>query len=118
MSPYKVVRRDAIQYVGRVDDIERPTNIYRVDGADVMVDEGVSHRLDELIGLEQKQASVVRNASGEDGVRDFRNYLAVAGSISKPVHVALLANSETRMVDGVVPIKEDVIPMDAFFDYL
>ena len=114
-SPYKVVRRDAVQYVGMVEDQERPVSIYRVDGTDIMVNAGASAKLDEVIGLERKQAGIVRNASGETGVRDFRNYLAVAGSMMQPVSVALVANPETRMVDEIIPIKQDIIPLNAFF---
>lgn len=115
-SPYKVVRRDAVQYVGMVEDQERPVSIYNVDGKEIMVSAGASAKLDEVIGLERKQAGIVRNASGETGMRDFRNYLAVAGSMTKPVSVALVANPETCMVDEIIPIKQDLIPLDAFFD--
>ena len=78
----------------------------------------VSKRLDEIIGLTPKQAKVVRNASGEIGVRDFRNYLATAGSMMKPVSVALIANPSSRTVSGLVPIKEEPITSDVFFDFL
>lgn len=125
-SPYKVVRRDAVEYVGRLDDgseISAPyegygKNVYRVEGTEVLVNDLVSRQLDEIIGLTPRQAKVVRNASGETGVRDFRNYLATAGSMIKPVSVALIANPSSRTVSGLVPIKEDPITSDAFFDFL
>lgn len=125
-SPYKIVRRDAIEYVGRLDEgseISAPyqgygKNVYRVEGTEVLVNDYVSRHLDNLIGLTPKQAKVVKNASGEGGVRDFRNYLATAGSFSKPVKVALVANPSSRTVSGIIPIKEDVIPSDAFFDFM
>ena len=125
-SPYKVVRRDAVEYVGRLDDgseISAPyegygKNVYRVEGTEVLVNDLVSRQLDEIIGLTPKQAKVVRNASGETGVRDFRNYLATAGSMIKPVSVVLIANPSSRTVSGLVPIKEDPITSDAFFDFL
>ena len=125
-SPYKVVRRDAVEYVGRLDDgseISAPyegygKNVYRVEGTEVLVNDLVSRQLDEIIGLTPKQAKVVRNASGETGVRDFRNYLATAGSMVKPVSVALIANPSSRTVSGLVPIKEDPITSDVFFDFL
>lgn len=125
-NPYKVVRRDAIEYIGRLDDSSNVTapyegygkNVYRVDGTELLVNDLVSKQLDKIIGLTPMQAKVVKNASGEAGVRDFRNYLATAGSMMKPVSVALIANPSSRTVSGLVPISEDPITSDAFFDFL
>lgn len=125
-NPYKVVRRDAIEYIGRLDDGSNVTapyegygkNVYRVDGTELLVNDLVSKQLDKIIGLTPMQAKVVKNASGEAGVRDFRNYLATAGSMMKPVSVALIANPSSRTVSGLVPISEDPITSDAFFDFL
>ena len=124
--PYKVVRRDAVEYVGRLDDgseISAPyegfgKNVYRVEGTEVLVNDLVSKQLDEIIGLSPTQAKVVLNASGETGVRDFRNYLATAGSMMTPVSVALIANPSSRTVSGLVPIRDEPITADAFFDFL
>lgn len=124
--PYKVVRRDAIEYVGRLDDgseISAPyegygKNVYRVEGTELLVNDRVSRQLDEIIGLTPKQEKVVKNASGEVGVRDFRNYLASANSMLSPVSVALIANPNSRTVSGLAPIKEDPITADSFFDFL
>lgn len=118
LKPYKVVRRDAVEYVGTAEGEERPISVYKVDGTELMMNEKVSRKLDHLIGLEPEQEGIVRTASGETGVRDFRNYLAVAGSITKPVSVALVANPETCMIDDIVSIKQDVIPFEAFFDFV
>ena len=110
-NPYKVVRRDAIEYIGRLDDSSNVTapyegygkNVYRVDGTELLVNDLVSKQLDKIIGLTPMQAKVVKNASGEAGVRDFRNYLATAGSMMKPVSVALIANPSSRTVSGWFP---------------
>ena len=124
--PFKVVRRDSVEYVGRLDDgseVSAPyqgfgKNVYRVEGTEVLVNDMVSKQLDQIIGLTPKQAKVVRNASGETGVRDFRNYLATAGSMIKPVSVALIANPSSRTVSGLVPIKDNPITSDSFFDFV
>ena len=125
-APYRIVRRDAVEYVGRLDDGTGVTapyegfgkNVYKVCGTEVLVNDYVSKELDALIGLPPKQQKVVKAASGEVGLRDFRNYLATAASFSKPATVALIANPSSRTVSGIVPIRQDVIPADAFFDFL
>ena len=125
-APYKIVRRDAVEYVGRLDDGTGVTapydgfgkNVYKVEGTEVLVNDYVSKELDELIGLTPRQKRVVKAASGEIGLRDFRNYLATAGSFTKPVSVALIANPESKTVCGIVPIGKEEIPADSFFDFL
>lgn len=125
-SPYRIVRRDAIEYLGRLDDgndITAPyegfgKNVYKVNGIEVLVNDFVSKKLDAMIGLSSRQKKVVKAASGESGLRDFRNYLATATSFTKPVAVALIANPASRTVSGIVPIQQEEIPADAFFDFL
>lgn len=56
-NPYKVVRRDAIEYIGRLDDGSNITapyegygkNVYRVDGTELLVNDLVSKQLDKII---------------------------------------------------------------------
>lgn len=123
-SPFKVVRRDAIEFVGQLEKgTDAPKkdfvkNVYLVEGTEVLVSDLVSKQLDELIGLTPQQANIIKTASGEDGVRDFRNYLATANSMTNPVSVALIANPRTKTVCGMVPIKEEPITSDSFFDFL
>lgn len=126
INPYRVVRRDEVEYVGHLDDGAAPsspferggTSVYRVNGNDVLVDESTSRQLDEVIGIRPEQTSIVRKASGETGMRNYRNYMAAAGSIARPTVLALMADPKTCTVSGIVPIKEDVIPFDGFFDFM
>lgn len=125
-APYKIVRRDAVEYVGRMGDGTGVTapydgfgkNVYKVDGMEVLVNDFVSRQLDQMIGLTPRQRNVVKAASGEMGLRDFRNYLATAESFSKPQSIALIANPESKTICGIVPIKKQEIPSDSFFDFL
>ncbi len=124
-SPYRVVNREQIQYVGRLGD-EMDTqsqvdgvgrNVYKIDGVEVLTTDYVSKQLDEIIGLTPKQQRAVKAASGDAGVKDFRNYLATANSIVKPSKVALVATPETRTVTSVIPLKDGLISSDSFFDF-
>lgn len=124
-SPYRVVNREQIQFVGKIgDDMDTKTdldgygqNVYKIDGMEVLATNYVSDALDKIIGLAPKQRGTVKAASGDAGVRDFRNYLATANSIVKPTKVALVANPDSRTVTDVIPLKDTVISSDAFFDF-
>lgn len=124
-SPYRVVNREQIQFVGKIgDEMDTSTdldgygqNVYKIDGMEVLASNYASEALDKIIGLTPKQRGTVKAASGDAGVRDFRNYLATANSIVKPTKVALVANPESRTVTDVIPLKNSVISSDAFFDF-
>lgn len=123
--PYRVVGREQIQFVGRMgDELETKSqidgygnNVYKVDGIEVLATDYVSNRLDELIGLDTKQKRVIKSASGDAGVRYFRNYLASANSITKPTKLALVADPDSKTVTDVIPLKESLITSDSFFDF-
>lgn len=79
-APYKIVRRDAVEYVGRLDDGTGVTapyegygkNVYKVEGTEVLVNDFVSKELDELIGLTPKQQKVVKSRVRRDGAAGFQ----------------------------------------------
>ena len=123
----KVVKRDAIEYVGRLDDDSDTVapyegygnNVYRIEGKEMLVNDRVSNQLDKLIHLTKKQAEIVKSASGSTGLRDFRNYLATANSVANPTSVVLIANPYTKTVSGAMPLKEQdqIITADTFFNF-
>jgi hypothetical protein len=125
-TPYKIVRRDAIKYVGCLDDKPdiSPTgqnlgkNLYRIGETDILVNDYISTRLDELIGIKPRQLKIVRNASGEKGVCEFRNFLATASSMLKPAKIVLIADPTSPTISGITPISKEVIPAEAFLDFV
>lgn len=107
--PARLFRREEISFIG--DDF------YKIGDARIQVNPYVSSQLDSFIGLTREQASIVRKASGEAGIRDFRNYLAAANSITKPVKLALIGDPESRKIVSAVPIKDQMITAETFFDF-
>ena len=63
------------------------------------------------------QAKAVETASGETGIRNFRNYLASANSISRPLRLAIVGDRNTRRITKAVPLKGELITAEAFFDF-
>ena len=123
--PYKVVERAAIKYVGRIDKHgpEVPTkacygrNIFSVNGTDMLATDHVARTLDKYAGFSRQQQKFIAKASGEDGVRDFRNYLAAASSIADPGKVVLVADPDSHTVINVIPVKDGPITSESFFDF-
>lgn len=108
-NPYKVIDKRDIQFVG--------DNIYELEGREFEISPRVAGSIDSFIGLETKQVKAVADASGEEGVRDYRNYIAMVNSIVKPEKLALIANPVERRIVGAVPLKKEAIPMEGFFDF-
>ena len=108
-NPYRTVNREQLEYVGG--------NFYKVDGVEMEVTPGVASALDAFIGLSRKQARTVEKASGETGIRNFRNYLASANSIDRPMRLAIVGDRNTLRITRAVPLKGDLITAEAFFDF-
>ena len=108
-NPYRTVGREQLEYIGG--------NFYKVDGVEMEVTPEVAADLDAFIGLSKEQAKTVETASGETGIRNFRNYLASANSISRPLRLAIVGDRNTRRITQAVPLKGELITAEAFFDF-
>lgn len=109
-EPYLVLSKEEL--VAEVD------NYYRIGDTSILVSDGVQHQLDELIGLTPRQRQGINETYGTNAITDFRNSIAMANCVDKPKRFALVANSKDSIVDGVVPLKDQAIPMESFFDLL
>jgi len=107
--PQRVVRLDQLQYAGsnvfRMGDLELPATAEFVDS------------FDRLIGLNARQKQAVREASGEEGLTNFRNYLDVADNISEAKRVVLVASPKTRQLVSVRALANRYIPPQLFFEF-
>ena len=93
-------------------------NFYRIGEASIAVSPAVQNQLDKIIGLPPKQRKGLEEAFGTDAVIGLRNSLAMANCVENPTNFALVANSQQFIVDGIVPIKGQVIPMESYFSLL
>lgn len=108
-NPYKVIDKRDVRYVGG--------DIYELDGREFNISPRVAGSIDKFIGLKSEQVKAVADASGEEGVRDYRNYIAMVNSIVKPEKLALVADPVERRIVSAVPLKKEAIPMEGFFDF-
>lgn len=109
-EPYRVFSKEEV--------FAQADNLYQVSGTTFEVSDYVQMELDNLIGLHSRQREGIRDAYGEQSLADFRNSLAMASCVVKPKRFALLANTKEHIVDGVIPLENDAIPMESFFQVL
>lgn len=107
-APYIVMDKNEL--------IAESENFYNIRGVSVMVTPSVQNRLDQLIGLSPRQREGVKQAYGNDVVMNLRNSFAMANCVAHPKKFALIANAAECIVDGIVPLDEEAIPMRTFFD--
>lgn len=109
LAPHKEVELTEVQH--------ESDQLYSVDGVEVPASRRFADSYDTIIGIKPKQKALVRNASGETGLSNYRNYQSVAMSIHKPQKVLIVASPESHQLTEVIPIVEEYIAPTLFFDF-
>ena len=109
-EPYLVLSKEEL--------VAETDNYYRIGDTSILVSDGAQLQIDKLIGLSQKQRKGINETFGANAITNFRNSIAMANCVSKPKRFALVANSQENIVDGIVPLKDQAIPMDSFLNLL
>lgn len=91
-------------------------NFYNVRGVSVMVTPHVQNRLDQLIGFSSRQREGLKQTYGDNTMVNLRNGFAMANCVANPKKFALIANPAERIIDGIVALDEEAIPMRSFFN--
>ena len=89
---------------------------YRVGDTLFSVTPEAQRYLDRQIGLNSKQQEGFKEAYGEKALAHLRNSFSMADCVRNPSRFALIANPEECVVEDVVPLVEEVVPMRSFFD--
>lgn len=89
---------------------------YRVGDTLFSVTPEAQRYLDRQIGLNSKQKEGFKEAYGEKALAHLRNSFSMADCVRNPSRFALIANPEECVVEDVVPLVEEVVPMRSFFD--
>ena len=109
-SPHIVLDKKELAYEGE--------NYYNARGTHIRVTHSVQQALDRLIGLSPRQCDGIRQAYGDEAVANLRNSFAMANCVNNPKSFALIANPDGHIVDGMVTLADEAIPMRSFFDIL
>ena len=105
---YKQVALETISYLGK--------NIYSVDNMAIEFSPKAERAIDALTGITPKQKEIVSTASGNTGLGFLRNYMNIATNIKKQKEVVFIADANEQIVSDVVPLVEDFISYDSFFN--
>jgi hypothetical protein len=108
--PHKQITLSEILHVGE--------NICEVQGVPMQFSDQALRQLADLVGIPRHQEQYVKNASGDNGLRNFRNYMSVASGISQKQKMVLVADPHTREVTKVCPIKVDYISLSSFLEFI
>ncbi len=107
--PYKVLEKGEI--------VNKGDSILNLGGMDVPIDSGVQLAIDRFMGVAPRQVKAVEESFGSKGSRDLRNFFALAGNVDNPQRIALIANPETRRIEGARTLRNEAITPEAFFDF-
>jgi hypothetical protein len=90
-------------------------NVFNVQGKEVLADASIEQKLDRLVGISSNQRAWVQNASDKSGLKNFRNYMQVAYDMHANQQIVVVADANSRQIVDVVPLKEEYLPVSAFF---
>ena len=109
LCPQKTVSLSGLTHVGE--------NVYSVEGVEVPACETFTETYDRIIGIDNRQRKMVKEASGETGLKNYRNYINVASNIQKPKSVVVIASPLSRQLTDIIPIVDEYISPTLFFDF-
>lgn len=72
---------------------------------------------DQTLGINSRQRAMVKEASGETGLTNYRNYINVASHLQKPKSVVIISSPENHQLAEIVPIVDEYILPTVFFDF-
>ncbi len=98
--------------------LEKTSNgdsVISVKGNELIAPQKVVDGFDKQSGLSLQQKKTVFNAGGEDSLRDIRNYLSSAKSVTSSKSYVIYVHPTSRVVERVLPVLGSVISLEAFF---
>lgn len=107
--PQKTIKLNEVLHVGE--------NIYSIGRTEIKAVDSFTKSYDRIIGINTRQRDMVKEASGENGLTNYRNYINVASNIQKPKSVVVIASPESCQLTEIIPIVEEYISPSLFFDF-
>lgn len=109
LCPQKTISLSGLTHVGK--------NVYSIEGIEVPASDTFTETYDRIIGIDIRQRNMVEEASGETGLKNYRNYINVASNIQKPKSVVVTASPQSRQLTDIISIVDEYISPTLFFDF-
>ena len=107
--PQKVIDLSCIMHIGE--------DVYSIEGTEIQADNVFTNAFDRIIGIGSQQRKMVKGASGETGLTNYRNYIKVALNMQKPKFVVVIASPHSRQLTEIIPVVDEYISPILFFDF-
>ena len=110
VAPHKQIAPEELTHIGE--------NVFSLQGLDI---EGTPHfvdAFDKAIGVDKRHRKVVKEASGETGLSNYRNYFNAANNVTNPTPVIIVASPSEKKLTNIIPIVEEYITPGLFFDFV
>lgn len=107
--PQKVIDLSCIMHIGE--------DVYSIEGTEIQADNVFTNAFDRIIGIGSQQRKMVKGASGETGLTNYRNYINVALNMQKPKFVVVIASPHSRQLTEIIPVVDEYISPILFFDF-
>ena len=107
--PQKNVNLSNLVHVGE--------NLYSLGGTEILATEVFTDTYDRIIGIDSRQRKMVKEASGETGLTNYRNYINVASNMQESKSVVVIASPQSQQLTEIIPIVDEYISPTLFFDF-
>lgn len=107
--PQKAIGLSEVLHIG--------DNNYSIGNMEIEAVDSFTKSYDRIIGINSRQRNMVKAASGENGLINYRNYINVASNIQKPKSVVIIASPESGRLTEIIPIIDEYISPSLFFDF-
>lgn len=91
-------------------------NFYNIGNTEVYVEPGVAGDIDSYLGIKSSQSRMAYDSYGEQGLTNLRNFFGQAKKESNN-KLVLVANKNAKKIVSAIPIKNDIISPNTFFNF-
>ncbi|MBR1917201.1 MAG: hypothetical protein IJ832_05110 [Bacteroidaceae bacterium] len=91
-------------------------NHYSVGNATFEVSPEIANAIDHFAGIKKEQTQIAHDSYGEQGVTNLRNFFGQA-EVKHGKRLVLAADTVDKRIVKALPIKNTMIPPEAFFDF-
>lgn len=90
-------------------------NFYNIGKTSVQVEPETSSKIDSIVGIMGGQTRLAYDNYGDQGVTNLRNFF---GQATKDSRIVVAADTQSKQIVDVIPLKDKLITPYAFFNFV